>query len=150
MIENNKTIEMVSHNNTKLIEINDAIKKQNDNIKNLLKMKIKQKFRDATIGFLYLKLYCNFDLFKNCNCFFTGLFKFENEVYEVLFHEEKDTITIENKNKKKDFTKIYNETCNEINQIGEIIFFDKINYLIDKEQKLISETEVSPISSSIA
>ena len=43
MIENNKTIEMVSHNNTKLIEINDAIKKQNDNIKNLLKMKIKQK-----------------------------------------------------------------------------------------------------------
>jgi hypothetical protein len=114
-------------NETQLKQINNDAKKHIDTIENIIKLKLIDEFNNACIDYYCLKLHIDLNIFKNADYYFTGLFKFNNELYEII--EKENNIIILNKNNKKEFTEIYKRLCNEITTIGETIFVDRINKL---------------------
>jgi hypothetical protein len=114
-------------NETQLKQINNGAKKHITTIKNIIKLKLIDEFNNANIDYSYLKLCVDLNIFENADYYFTGLFKFNKEVYEVV--EKENNIVILNKNNKKEFTELYKRLCNEITIIGETIFVDRINKL---------------------
>jgi len=134
----------LSQNKDELIKLNNEIKDRTGFIKDVLKLKLVSELEEDDIDFIYLKMHINLDLFETCDCFFTGLFKFNNEIYEVVFNEDKNAVVLLNKNNKKDFTEYYKRKCFEINNIGELIYFNRLNNLLIRKQRLVDKTEALP------
>jgi len=129
MLIKKNVIDTYTLNKNKLTKINDDAKNNTTTIENIIKTKLKHELNNANIDYLYLKLYCNFDVFENADYFFTGLFKYNKDVFEITKDNKSNNIIIYNKDNKKDFTKKYLELCNEITMIGEFLYIDKINKL---------------------
>jgi len=141
MIENKHNSVMTIPNDSNMVETNNMLKKYNATMHKILKLKLCDDFDNANVIYSCVKLYCDFDIFKNNNFFFTGLIKYKNEPYEIIYNEEKDTIVILNKNGKSEFTELYNHECKSLTDIGEFIFIDRYNLL---ERRVVDKTEVIP------
>jgi hypothetical protein len=124
-----QNIDYVIPNEQQLTQINNDAKKHTTTIENILKTKLKYEFDNANIDFYQLKLYCDFDLFKNNDYYFTGLFKYDKDIYEVIQLNNSNKVVIINKDNKKEFTKKYLMLCDEITNIGETLFIDNIHKL---------------------
>ena len=126
-----------------LQRVNSEATQSFSSIEAALKRKITTELNELGVEFLFLKLHLAFDIFKECDCYFTGLFKYNGEQYEVVKGNKDNYVAILNKKGKKGFSNLYKVKCCELKEIGEILFFDKVNKILEREKKKVAnKTEI--------